>query len=342
MKRGKMMRKYNISYLDYLEVCRRRGTDDDNLYQKVNKGMMAENQLYEMLEDHFQDRVVDYDILADIHLESYQSIQIDLLILTPAVIWLIEVKNYQGVLRHEGTDLYLNDYCLERNEIEHCRIRKRVLENILRKYLSKIPPIKSSLFLMHKNSEYERSVDLEDIDIVTLNAANRVIREWIQETKQLPKISQMDKLKKVIKREEVDSFFLPRSLSEADKKRIIRGAICPKCMKKMQVKSRKLLFCPRCDRQLSKKQAVYQAYFDLCVLNYNCEEPIKAKDIYWLTGGIVSKQSIRSTMAKLLINFEGNHIENCYPNFKAPLIKAIQHYPGEIRISEKDYRALQP
>lgn len=212
-----------INNLDFLQTCHKYGVRTDEKIDHLIKGQKAENEVYNILSHHLNNSEIEYKILTDVNLHNFHKTQIDIILILNGFVWIIEVKNYNGLLKLSNQKLQLNNFKFERNEIEYCNTRTQVVKNTLKDELEKMPKIKTSMFLMNENSEFETDSEVP-IEVISRNMVNRIVKETIHTAHSNNFSPSIVEITNAIKKNSLESFFMPTPLSEGEIQHIHCGA----------------------------------------------------------------------------------------------------------------------
>lgn len=283
-----------ISNLEFIQTCQKYGVRKDENISHLIKGQQAEDRLFKLLTRHLNNSGLEYKIYTDINLSKYHRTQIDIIVILNGFVWIIEVKNYNGVLKLKNQTLCLNQYTLERNEISHCQTRSNIVKSIFKEEFEIMPKINTTLFLMNENSEFITDCT-PPIEVITINMANRIISETIQEAKRINFSPSLSEIQKVIERNTVDSFVMPTPLTYNEIQNIDCGPRCEKCQQKLSTFNNTHLYCENCNQKVKKKNAVINAFKDISILFYNSKKFINSVDILWLLDHYITNVSVHNT-----------------------------------------------
>lgn len=243
--------------LDYMRACDRRGLYKNNIQQKrrlirLEKGHQGERIAREWIEAYLEKHQMNATILSDIYLQSSTKIQTDLLVICQGLWWIVEVKNYDGIYRKVGHQTYLNNFLIERNEIDHCYTRLNIFKAVANAYqLNKIN-IHLTMVLIHENSELEMDAYPQDIYIVTRNQFRRHIKTVL---KPLKDGTPIDRSLEIIANERKETNFQLDLVSLTNIHDLNRGVICPHCQQLTHRFTQMKLHCEYCKRKSNKLNA---------------------------------------------------------------------------------------
>ena len=169
------------SELDVLEVMFHRGLIDSNSqlerqYHWLRAGLDGEMKMLSLLKDKLYGSP---HIIHDLTIEYRGVTQIDILVLWKNYWWVIEVKNYAGLLHIYDKQTILRGKEMTSDPIPAMRNRIRVLSELAKSISPKIK-VQGSFILVHNDSEIDNQSN-EDFEFVTVNQISRVIYEHSQD-----------------------------------------------------------------------------------------------------------------------------------------------------------------
>lgn len=240
----------------------------------------------------------DVTIIHDLPIKYFNRTQVDIFVVWDEYWWVIEVKNYDGVLEVEEDKNIYNGRTLSVDQIAVMRNRMRIMSDLAHSIDSRIK-VEGSFILIHPDSVL-RIDKLEDFEILTRNEINHAIGKRINANYE----SHAWKISRVLK--EISKYILPYPeeipvMSSEMWQDCMKGVRCPKCESYMEEYSKKKLKCPRCHRLEFKCQLVNDVVKQLSILSHNKKSFVSTRNLCQFTNQLIGK----STFSRVMKNKEG-------------------------------------
>lgn len=312
-----------LTELDFMQECYIRDLykNDDYMIRRYNyllSGFEGEKIMYDWLLQNLPAHAV---ILHDTWMEYRGITQIDLLVLLNNIIWVIEVKHYNGYFKYEDNVCTLNGHRMSNDQIAQMRNRILIMKDVIEKSGQEIQ-LKGSMIFTHQNSEISVPPE-KTFNTMTLNQINRYLHEEI-----FPNINRNKQhiLPHLLKFRTNSTFTMP-TLNGKDMHFIKKGVYCPHCYSfKMRVSDRNLV-CQECDYQEYKEKTMLRQYCCQGVL-YHETNLITSREIYNLSEKSFTIRNLRKVLkGKIQYTFKGNRL--CFYNHALPYSKYMKEVNKE-------------
>lgn len=312
----------NLTQLDFIQECYIRGlyTQDYQMtrkYQYLIRGHQGEKIMYDWLKRNLPPHTL---IIHDIWMEYRGITQIDLLVLINNLIWIIEVKHYNGYFQYKDNVCSLNGYRMDKDQIAQMRNRLLIIEDII-KLSKKDFQIKGTMVFTHENSEISIPPEVT-FETLTLNQVKRYFTHEITTTLKRSKQSILPHLKKY----ETNSTFLMPSLKEDDFLFLKKGVYCPVCYSFDLSPTNRSFICESCHHRELKQLSILRQYCCQGVLQHN-KTYIRNKEIHILSNKTIDDSTIRKTL-KPKIQHRIKRKQLNYFNHALPYNKFIKKEEG--------------
>lgn len=166
-----LYRPLKLEILYYLSIRIKLSSNEKQYYLNLKKGYEGEREFASWLKDLSDNYIILYDILIE---HNNSLFQIDALVLTPTIVYLFEIKNYEG-------DFYIESdiwYTSTGNEIKNPILQLRRCESALRSFLQSCGytlPINSHV--VFTNSEFALFQAPRNQPIILPAQRNRFIKD---------------------------------------------------------------------------------------------------------------------------------------------------------------------
>lgn len=311
-----------IKQVDFMHECAVRGLYQNDLinmrkYLALKAGDKGEKLMYEWLLKLLPPHAI---ILKDVWFKANGTTQVDLLVFLGKVMWVIEVKNYNGIFRYENHSSYLNDQVLSNDQIAHMRNRMVILQEILRR--TKINcQLKGTMVFIHENSEIQID-STEYFDVITKNQVNRIIKQFIEENSG----QSTNNIIPLFEPYKTVSTFELKPLTENEQSRVKKGAYCSLCQHFEFERTKKLIVCKKCGHKELKKEAIFRQYCCYGLINFE-NDFITTKEIYHFSEGLFSRSHI-SVVLKDEVEHKINAKKLKFKNYCLPVNKLHEKFPS--------------
>lgn len=310
----------NLTELDFMQECYIRGLyqADQKMTQKYkyfSSGYQGEKVMFDWLCQHLPAHAT---ILHDFWIEYRGVAQVDLLVLINNIIWVIEVKHYNGYFQYEDKVCLINGYRMDKDHLSQMRNRLLIMKDII-KQNSKDFELIGTMIFTHENSEI--SIPPEPtFDTLTLNQVKRYL-----DNKILPKINRNNSsILSHLKKFQTNSRFLMPTLKDNDYTFIKKGVYCAKCFSFNIRTNNRYMFCEECNYKEIKREAMIRQYCCQGVLQHQ-KTYITNKAIHNLSNKSFSSSHLREILKlNLQHTIEGKHI--AYYNYALPYSKYLKKY----------------
>lgn len=279
-----------LLFLEALHARMQLSDKDERQFFNLMKGYEGE-LLFDSMTSVFPP---DFIILNDLLLEiNYTVFQIDTLIVTTEVIYMFELKNFEGDFYYDSDKLYANgDY-----EVSDPLIQLRRSESLLRQLLRKlgyhIPIVASVVFINPKFTLYQAP---KDIPFIFPNQVSRHLKKIAATTIVL------NQRQKALADKLVDLHILNspyKRLPLYEYNLLQKGITCKSCRSFTTLVDKSKVVCPLCQREEKVSEAVLRSANEFKFLFPNRK---MTTNIIWDWCQIISsKRRIRSVLKK---NFE--------------------------------------
>jgi len=164
-------KSHHLQYLEALYFRNGLTLEEEKEYQKLLQGYQGEVQLDKLCQFF---SISKEQMMDDITLSLFKNVtQIDKIIVSRNVLYLIDVKNYQGNYRYEHQRWTLDGNILSNNIFEQLRRAVRIVQQILNQSGIKLL-VKGVLVFMNPNSKIEV---IDSIDEIVLDVTQ--IPQWL-------------------------------------------------------------------------------------------------------------------------------------------------------------------
>lgn len=308
----------NLTELDFMQECYIRGLyrDDRQMTQKYKyflSGEQGEKVMHDWL---LQNLPAHATILHDFWMEYRGLAQVDLLVLLNNIIWIIEVKHYNGYFQYQDNVCTLNGHRMNKDYISQMRNRLLIMEDIIQQSGSDMQ-LKGTMIFTHEHSEISIPPELT-FDTLTLNQAKRYLTNEI-----LPKVTRQKlNILPHLKNFQAQSTFIIPTLNEKDFTFLKKGVYCPVCFSFDLSISDRNIICEECHSKESKQKAMVRQYCCQGVLQH--QKPyIASKDIYDLSNKSFGANNLRKRLKHQLPHtVQGKRL--CFYNHALPYDKYIK------------------
>lgn len=314
----------SLSLIDVLEEMFHRDLlePESEGYQQFvwqKHGALGEAECLEWLLKELPEGVA---LFSDVEVEFNGRTQVDLLVLADEFWWVIEVKNYRGIFKYRDQVCELNGRAMQSDQIAAMRNRLRIMRELAQK-IDPLIQVAGSMIFIHPEGEAVVEGPREGFSIVMRHQLNRHIYD-IRAKFKLHRNRQAQAYFEKIKEH---SFHYPVELpvlSEEDWMRIKKGCRCNKCQSYKLEARHKNMVCLDCGHVMSKSDLVIDIYCQLCVLTHDQENGVTVSKMVELSGGELSKQTIRTTISQYVEM--RNRYRFCYfDNHRLPRTK-MNHF----------------
>ncbi|MCZ0725477.1 nuclease-related domain-containing protein [Aerococcus kribbianus] len=284
-------------------------TKDSKLYRDYywrKLGAEGEQEMGQFLQQYLPKQC---QIIHDITFEFSGKTQCDFLLLGDRVWWLVEVKNYNGVMEYKNNQSLLRGEALRSDQFAAMRNRQRIIENMAHSVDPTTKVIASMVFI-HPNSEVKWDSD-EQFTIITRNQIKRHL-QTVTEKYNFNNYSKQDL--EAIRRHQINFKEEGLTIDENTWTKIRKGCRCPNCQSyQLQVK-KKYMYCLECKEKISKADMVFNVYKQLSLLSYNDKRPINRCNIL----NLAAQQFADSVITRSLKSYhiaKSNGKNYCYHNY---------------------------
>lgn len=303
--------------LDYLTVCYYRGLITDPREQKYLARLKAGDDGEVDLVDFLVKRLpTNWQILRNVWLEiDGNKTEIDILIITPKLWWVLEVKNYRGHFEYRNQLCYLNQEHFP-DQIAACRNRLRIIKRIAAKRLTSKPDIHCTIVFVNERCQVTADTQT-DIQLIMRYQLPWHLDEIIQRHHAQPNSIQLQDSLTVLQRHEITHPYLPQYPNPDALELATKGIRCHNCHSFDSQITHRQITCLTCYQTISKTQAVLQSACEIGVLHYTNPKILTTANLYEFTAGKLSQKGIRLILKKYLPKHGIKH-GTYYANYALP------------------------
>ncbi len=263
---------------------------EETYYSNLEKGYKGELRFDECIENASHDRLVLNDLLFECNSSLFQ---IDSLLISSNMIYLFEVKNYEG-------DFFIEDdkwFTMTRTEIKNPLLQLQRNESLFRRLLQEHGfTFSIESYVIFINPHFQLYQTPLGLPIIFLTQLNRFIEKIIKTPSKLKDIH--SKLA-----EQLLSLHLKESphsrLPDYDYLRLEKGILCPSCHKVYDSFNKTFLICTHCRGREEYDTGVLRAIEEFKMLFPNSK--ITSNQIFEWCNIIKAKKTIRKI---LLTNYK--------------------------------------
>lgn len=274
--------------LQYLEVLHQRGgltTEEEKEYQKLLKGYQGETQFDKMCRYFLSAEFITID---DITLQLGKSVtQIDKLIAEEKVLWVVEIKNYQGNYRYENNCWTVNGKILSNNICEQLSRACRITQQILNQKGIKMT-VKGVLIFINPRSEV-KIVDSVNELVLSPNQ----IPQWLMSLKAPSKSMAWQS---AIEDYRIPNYRTTRITTAERFAKLKKGIRCPNCGSFATKKQHYHTLECSCGYFQVKEKAILRTISEYGIIRYDIS--LKKKDIHEFIGKEYSLAYIETLLKK--------------------------------------------
>ncbi|GMA09348.1 hypothetical protein GCM10025886_25010 [Tetragenococcus halophilus subsp. flandriensis] len=303
------MRK-QIQELSWLEAMKQRGqlsNDEQKSYQRLQRGFQGE-LAFDQLCDHFLGNKIN--CLDDVTID-YQGdvLQMDKIINNRDIIYLVDIKNYQGNYVYKNNSLKTGDVTFTNNIIEQARRSRRIFTRLFDKHHLQLT-IKNVIVFINDKSRINLCDDLPEI---ILNYEE--IPTWLMSISHDTQITHRDDWKKLVQKYQVPSFKTSRICTTERFKQLEKGIHCEKCGSFSLKSNRYTLQCA-CGHIETKQIAFLGTICEYGLIMHHL--PLKRSEIVKFFGKNYSTDYIKNTLINYFEPLNVNKKDGKYQNYGQP------------------------
>ncbi len=309
------------SQLDFYQILAIRGSDffteQKKLYKSLEAGVKGEQKVMKYICEYAPPH---WTVLQNVWLRDFDRFECDIILLTGNQVYVIEVKNYQGVLVYENGRCFYNTHETSLNPFEQIRTNHLNLKRMCARISPSID-VQATVIFAGDDHEVVMKTPLENVRVVTRNGIRNFILGIVQqENHAIAEHIDHARLLRLFKSCEIDNPYRPAPLSVAEMKHVCPGIYCANCHS-FNVQITKFKVICSCGLHESREEAIIRTICDYGVLNYG--RPLVRKNLMAFFNGIVSHTYLISICHKYfrVIN-KGSY--TCYVNPGLPY-KQINH-----------------
>lgn len=310
-----------LTELDFMQECyiRRLYQNNPEMIRKYNyflNGYQGEKIMYDWLKRNLPAHAI---ILHDLWFECRGISQIDFLVILNNIIWIIEVKHYNGYFNYQDNVCTLNNYRLDKDHLAQMRNRMLIINDIVKKSGLNIELIGTMIFT-HENSEISIPPE-QTFDTLTFNQVKQYLSNEILSNTNRSKLSILPHLKKF----QTNSTFTMPTLKDSDYTFLKKGVYCRECFSFDLSATDRSFTCQECQFKELKRDALLRQYCCQGVLQH--QRPyITTKEIYQLSNSSLSVSYIRKRLKIILQHkLQGKHLS--FYNHALPYDKYLKSLP---------------
>lgn len=256
--------------IDFLEAAHQRGllknTKEIRLYQNLAKGDQGEQFVIDALEEYGNSNWIVLPNLWQDHYGIYES---DIILITYCAIYVLEVKNFDGLFEYKNNRCYINGRRIKEDYIHQTEKSFINMTNIMQKIDSRIP-VKGVILFVGEHSEVDIVSEVADIAVIPRNNVRKYIQHITHEEQNYLGVPiDTSKVISALENNEVISPFAPKdSYSTLDLKAACKGIHC-ECCKSFQIThSKKFINCT-CGHREVRKHALLRMIDEYKLLTFN-------------------------------------------------------------------------
>lgn len=313
-----------LNLKDVLEemVARELIPKNSDLYKKylwLKNGEEGENECYEWL----RSKIPYGAIYRNLEIEYNARTQIDLLVLSDAFWWVIEVKNYNGVFEYRDQRNELRGAPMHVDPIQSMRMRMRIVRDLA---MSIDPRIKVEGSMIFIHPESEAIVDnIEEFQIVMRHQFNRHIEKKINDypLNQTRMVSNYYQF--------LEKHFSPYpvtlpTITKDQWEHMKKGCRCNQCNSYNIVSNKKTIVCIDCGNKMYKTKLAQELYCQLCVLSHDKEKFITLSRIYEFCDNQISYNTLWKAVYPYIPVYNKSRYSHLH-NYKLPSNKLNNIFP---------------
>lgn len=264
-----------LTELDFMQECyiRRLYQDDPQMTQKYKhflNGYQGEKIMYKWLLQYLPSNAT---ILQDIWMKNRGTTQIDLLVLLNNIVWVIEVKHYNGYFHYQDNVCKLNGYRMDKDHLAQMRNRMLIMQDIVTQSGQDFH-LKGTTIFTHENSEISIPPE-KTFDTLTFNQAKRYLSTEILSQANRSNVPILQYLEKFL----THSTFIMPTLNQKDFTFLKKGVYCPECFSFNIRASIRNIHCEGCYYKEMKRKSMMRQYCCQGVLQHQ-KSYITNKEIY--------------------------------------------------------------
>lgn len=234
--------------------------------QRLQKGVLGEKQMDKMAETFLSGKITAID---DITLQYQSSIvQIDKILLIGSIVYIIDMKFYQGDYTLQDGSWQRNGKKLPTNILEQLRRAVRIIENILKEQGIQLQ-VKGVLAFLDPESNIQIKDDIAET-ILTFNK----IPLWLTKLNQQSSDERYPHWKSILFQYQINDFRTKYKLTHAEAEQLQKGICCPRCHR-FEIRQNKHTVICSCGYEEAKETAYTRTVCEYGVIFYDKDFSLK-------------------------------------------------------------------
>ncbi|AYW46445.1 NERD domain-containing protein [Tetragenococcus koreensis] len=255
--------------------------------QRLQKGVLGEKQMDKMAETFLSGKITAID---DITLQYQSSIvQIDKILLIGSIVYIIDMKFYQGDYTLQDGSWQRNGKKLPTNILEQLRRAVRIIENILKEQGIQLQ-VKGVLAFLDPESNIQIKDDIAET-ILTFNK----IPLWLTKLNQQSSDERYPHWKSILFQYQINDFRTKYKLTHAEAEQLQKGICCPRCHQFQTTPKRHTVHCS-CGYVEAKATAYVRTICEYGVIFH--DQDLKLKDLKNFFGKNVQETYLKYILKK--------------------------------------------
>lgn len=296
--------------LSWLEAVRQRGDLNDEekkSYQRLLSGFQGE-MAFDQFYDHFLGNEVSH--LDDVTL-GYRGdvLQMDKIFKHKNIIFLVDIKNYQGNYVYENNALKIGGTTFTNDIVEQARRARRIFTRLFEDYHLSLE-VKNVIIFINERGKINLCDELPEI---ILNYEE--IPSWLMSLRGYTQVTQNMNWQKLIKNYQIPHYGTNRICTIERLKRLKKGIHCAKCGNFSLTSKRYVLQCV-CGYVETKKIAYLRTICEYGLIMHHL--PLKRSELAKFFGKGYSIDYIKNTLIEYFFPTQPNKKDGRYQNYGQP------------------------
>lgn len=307
------------SQFDFYEILAIRGSDyfteQKKLYKTLEAGIEGERKVLKYIQEYAPSY---WTVLQNVWLRDFDRFECDLIVLTRNQVYILEVKNYHGLLVYENGRCFYNGQETSLNPFEQIRTNHINLNRMCARISSGID-VQAAIIFAGDDHEVVMKTELENIRVITRNGIRNFILDIIKQEKRL-QVKKLDHkiLLQLFDSSEIANPYRPVALAVDEMKHVHPGIYCAKCHS-YNVQITKFKVTCSCGLHESREEAVVRTICDYGVLTYG--RNLTVKELHAFLDYQVSKTLLNKTLQKHFTKIHRKGRQIHYINYNLPYCK---------------------